>query len=106
MVVVFFSPTRITRTESGGDGQDVERQIPFLKAYTVFNVDQTVFNVDQVEGLPAHFYAVTEPRLDTPQRVDHAEDFFAATGAEVRHGGNQAYYAPTPDYVQMPPFEC
>ncbi len=36
---------RITRTESGDNGQDVERQIPFLKAYTVFNVDQ-------VEGLP------------------------------------------------------
>ena len=90
---------RITRTESGDDGQDVERQIPFLKAYTVFNVDQ-------VEGLPAHFYAVAEPRLDAAQRTDHAEVFFAATGAEVRHGGNQAYYALTPDYVQMPPFEC
>ena len=41
-------------------------QIPFLKAYTVFNVDQ-------VEGLPAHFYAVAEPRLDAAQRIDHAD---------------------------------
>ena len=90
---------RITRTESGDDGQDIERQIPFLKAYTVFNVDQ-------VEGLPAHFYAVAEPRLDAAQRIEHAEDFFAATGAEVRHGGHQAYYALQPDHVQMPPFEC
>lgn len=90
---------QITRTESGDDGRDVERQIPFLKAYTVFNVDQ-------VEGLPAHFYAVAEPRLDATQRIDHADAFFAATGAEVRHGGNQAYYALQPDYVQMPPFEC
>jgi antirestriction protein ArdC len=89
---------RIIRTESGDDGQDVERQIPFLKAYTVFNVDQ-------VEGLPPHFYAVAEPKLDAAQRIDHADRFFAATGAEVRHGGNQAYYAMQPDYVQMPPFE-
>lgn len=90
---------RISRTETGDDGQDVERQIPFLKAYTVFNVDQ-------VEGLPAHFYAVTEPKLDAAQRIDHAEAFFAATGADIRHGGDQAYYAVHPDYVQVPPFEC
>jgi len=40
------------------------------------------------------------------QRIDHAETFFAATGADIRHGGNQAYYAVTHDYVQMPLFEC
>lgn len=90
---------RITRTEAGDDGQDVERQIPFLKVYTVFNVDQ-------VEGLPPDFYVVAEPKLDTAQRIDHAEAFFTATGADVRHGGGQAYYALQPDYVQMPPFEC
>jgi antirestriction protein ArdC len=89
---------RISRTETGDDGQDIERQIPFLKAYTVFNVEQ-------VEGLPAHFYGVAQPRLDAAQRIAHAEAFFAATGAEVRHGGAQAYYALQPDYVQMPPFE-
>ena len=90
---------RISRTETGDDGQDVERQIPFLKAYTVFNVEQ-------VEGLPAHFHAVAEPKLDATQRIGHAEAFFAGTGANIRHGGDQAYYALHPDYVQMPPFEC
>jgi antirestriction protein ArdC len=89
---------RFTRTEAGENGQDVERQIPFLKAYTVFNVNQ-------VEGLPAHFYAVAEAKLDAVQRIDHADIFFAATGADIRHGGNQAYYALQPDHVQMPPFE-
>lgn len=89
---------KITRTEAGDDGTDVERQIPFLKAYTVFNVEQ-------VEGLPAHFHAVSAPRLDPVQRIAHADAFFAATGADVRHGGNRAYYAQAPDYVQSPPFE-
>ncbi|MFZ3006014.1 MAG: zincin-like metallopeptidase domain-containing protein [Phenylobacterium sp.] len=89
----------LTRTEAGENGQDVERQVPFLKAYTVFNVDQ-------VESLPAHFYAVAEPKLDAAQRIDNADAFFAATGADIRHGGNQAYYALQPDQVQMPPFEC
>ncbi|MDZ4375680.1 MAG: zincin-like metallopeptidase domain-containing protein [Phenylobacterium sp.] len=88
-----------SRTETGDDGQDVERQVPFLKAYTVFNVEQ-------VEGLPAHYHAVAEPKLGPVQRIAHAESFFAGLGAEIRHGGDQAYYALHPDYVQMPPFEC
>ena len=90
---------RITRTEAGENGQYVEREIPFLKAYTVFNVDQ-------VEGLPDTFHAAPEPPLDVSQRIDQADQFFAKTGAEVRHGGSQAYYAMLPDYVQLPPFEC
>lgn len=90
---------RFKRTETDDDGRDVEREIPFLKAYTVFNVEQ-------VEGLPGHFYAVPEPTLDPSARIAHAEAFFAALGADIRHGGNQAYYAIGPDYVQLPPFEC
>ena len=42
--------------------------------------------------------------LDPALRNDAAERFFANTGADIRHGGNQAFYAPGPDYVQMPPF--
>jgi antirestriction protein ArdC len=37
------------------------------------------------------------------RRIEAADLFFANTGADIRHGGNQAYYAPEPDYVQMPP---
>lgn len=90
---------RITRTEADQNGQDVERQIPFLKSYTVFNVDQ-------VEGLPGHFHTLAEPPLEPAQRVAHADAFFAAIGADIRHGGDSAYYAIHPDYVQVPPFEC
>ncbi|MGB5468755.1 MAG: zincin-like metallopeptidase domain-containing protein [Sedimenticolaceae bacterium] len=39
------------------------------------------------------------------QRIGHAERFFAAIGADIRHGGNRAYYTITDDYIQMPPFE-
>mgnify|MGYP006441683825 CR=1 FL=1 len=38
-------------------------------------------------------------------RIDQAEGFFAATGADIRRDGNQAYYAVGGDYIQMPPFE-
>jgi antirestriction protein ArdC len=90
---------RITRTETDAKGEEVEKAIPFLKGYTVFNVEQ-------IEGLPAHYYAKAEPpALTLPQRIEAADRFFAATGADIRHGGSRAYYAPGPDYIQMPPFE-
>jgi len=91
---------RICRTETNADtGEDVDREIPFLKGYTVFCVDQ-------IEGLPERFYARAEPRLDPVQRIEKADSFFAATGADIRHGGNQAYYSVSRDHVQMPPFEA
>ncbi len=90
---------RIRRTEiDEASGEELEREIPFMKGYTVFNVEQ-------IDGLPAHFYAPAAPVLDPVQRIDGAERFFAAMGADIRHGGNRAYYAIEPDYVQMPPFE-
>jgi len=96
--LVVYAST-VTRTETDEEtGEEQERDIPFMKGYTVFNVEQ-------IEDLPAHFYGRPEPRLDPVQRIDHAEAFFAATGAEIRHGGTQAYYAVHPDYVQMPPFD-
>ncbi len=88
---------RIARTGTGDDGEKNERDIYFMKGYTVFNIEQ-------IEGLPDHFYAVAAPQLDPVQRNEAAELFFTNTGADIRHGGNQAYYAAGPDYVQMPPF--
>jgi antirestriction protein ArdC len=89
---------KITRTETDTEtGEDEERTIPFLKGYTVFNVEQ-------VEGLPAKFYETATPTLDPVHRIEHAESFFAATRAAIAHGGNMAYYAIGPDHIQMPPF--
>ena len=96
-LVVFASA--ITRTETDDKGEESEREIPFLKGYTVFNAEQC-------DSLPAPYYAKAEPpALTPPQRIEHADRFFAATGAEIRYGGTRAFYAEGPDYVQMPPCE-
>lgn len=68
------------------DGSEEERTIPFMKGYSVFNVEQ-------IEGLPEHFYTKPDPVIDPALRIDHAEAFFAASGADIRHGGNRAFYA-------------
>jgi antirestriction protein ArdC len=44
--------------------------------------------------------------IDPIQRIQHAETFFANLKADIRHGGNRAYYATGTDHVQMPPFEA
>jgi antirestriction protein ArdC len=89
----------ITRTEHDEDtGEDFEREISYLKGYTVFNVEQ-------IDDLPEHYYAPAARKLDPVARIDRAENFFAASRATIRHGGNRAYYAQEIDYVQMPPFE-
>ena len=89
----------ITRTEHDENaGEDIEREIPYLKGYTVFNVEQ-------IDGLPDHYYAKAAPKLVPVARIRRAENFFAATKASIRHGGNRAHYGQELDYVQMPPFE-
>lgn len=94
--VVFAS--RFTKSEADGNGGEVERDIPFLKAYTVFNIEQ-------IDGLPEHYYRRAEPVLDPVERIEQADRFFRNTGAVIRHGGSQAYYSPASDHIQMPPFE-
>ncbi len=90
---------RITRTETDSDGQDVEREIPFMKGYTVFNVEQ-------IDGLPAHYYAQPVTPLPLSDRLAQADQFVTATGAAIHLGGNQAYYSPVGDHIQLPPFEA
>ncbi|MEZ5887529.1 MAG: zincin-like metallopeptidase domain-containing protein [Paracoccaceae bacterium] len=89
---------KITKTEEHEDGSEEERTIPFMKAYTVFNVEQ-------IEGLPEHYYAKPEPILEAAERIEHADAFFSATGADIRYGGNSAHYSGGSDHVQMPYFE-
>ncbi|ARM91128.1 conjugal transfer antirestriction ArdC protein (plasmid) [Rhizobium sp. CIAT894] len=87
--------SRFTRTETDAFGDEVERDIPFLRSYGVFNVDQ-------IEGLPEHYYRRPEPPTNPIGPIEPAERFFANTKAAIRHGGNRAFYAPLTDHIQMP----
>lgn len=56
-----------------------------------------VFNADQVDG----WERPSAPVQDWDD-VGHVEAFFAAIGADVRHGGNRAYYSQAGDFVAIP----
>src|SRR5262249_26568392 len=85
-----------TKTETNAHGDAIERHIPFLKSYTVFNVEQ-------MDGLPAPSRTPPPPQGAPLPLLARAGRFFAATGAVVRHGGARAYSAPGPDVIQLPP---
>ena len=98
-LVVYAMQRYPHRDGRGKSGEDVERSIPFMKGYAVFNVEQ-------IEGLPEHYYAKPENPLPLSERIESADRFMTATGASISHGGNSAFYAPGPDRIQMPPFEA
>lgn len=89
---------RISKTETDGEGNEIERDIAFLKSYTVFNVEQ-------IDGLGDRYADAPYGTDRLIDRIAHADAFFAATGAVIRHGGDKAFYAPGPDMIQMPPIE-
>lgn len=87
---------KIFRAETDAKtGEEGERAIPFMKGYTVFNVEQ-------IEGLPEHYYGKPQASLGSIELIEHAESFLAATGANVVHGGSRACYVPSTDNIHMP----
>lgn len=91
-----YADTIIRASENSGEDPE---KIHYLKSYTVFNVEQ-------IDGLPESYYGKPAPKLEPLPRIARAENFFATTGATIRHGGSQAYYNIGSDHVQMPPFEA
>ena len=69
--------------------------IPFLKRFTVFNVAQC-------EDLPEDIAAAAPP-VEQDLILPQAEALIRATGADLRIGGNRAYYDVRNDYVRVPP---
>ena len=73
----------------------------------------TLFNAEQVEGLGAEKYQPSQKPVSTVPDYAPAEELIAKTGADIRHGGDRAFYRlPTPegtwpqhadgDYIQVP----
>jgi len=77
--------------EKGEDAQ----AIPFLKRFTVFNIEQC-------EGLPDEVAASAPLSVASPIEP-RVEALIKATGIDFRIGGDRAFYVPAHDYIQVPP---
>jgi antirestriction protein ArdC len=86
----------------GAAATDESDETPKGGSRLLFTRGYSVFNAAQVEG----YAPKTEVETPILQRIEQADVFFKSVGAVVRHGGNQAFYAPHADYIQMPPFQA
>ena len=73
---------------------DSPNAVPFLKRFTVFNVEQC-------DGIP-EAEAAAAP-LEPRQIVEQAERLITATEADFRNGGGEAFYHRSGDYIRVPP---
>jgi antirestriction protein ArdC len=96
--IVFWKP--ITRTETDANGYEREEKYYLLKTFNVFCVDQ-------VEGKHLDYlrFGHADAKLapdEVEARSSSAEAAIEATGADIRHGGNKAYYSTDGDYIVLP----
>lgn len=81
--------------EEGGDaeaGKAARLGAPLLKPFWLFNVAE-------IDGLPAR---TAQERASEFAPIEAAQALLAASGATIRHGGNEAFYAPAADAICLP----
>jgi len=76
------------------DNGDVAQAISFLKRFTVFNAAQC-------DGLPEDI-AVVPPPVPEGLILPEVEALIRRSGADLRIGGDTAFYSPGADYIQTP----
>lgn len=93
--IVFCRP--VTKKSTDDSGEETEDKFFVLRSYVVFNLDQVdgPFDCLRVGNSPL-------PVHEIEQRHEHAEAAMSATGADIRHGGDRAFYCSSADYLQMP----
>lgn len=88
---IVFYKEMVREVRDEGTGERTEERYLMARA-------SWVFNADQVDG----WRSTMEDILDPVETAEEVEVFIAATGAEIRHGGGRAYYAPSDDIIAMP----
>lgn len=92
--VFFFKQLPVVDRDAASDSEDRTRAVPMLRSYSVFNGSQ-------IDGIPAYI----APNLTQApwRRPEATQTILANSGARLRIGGEEAFYSPTIDFVQMPP---
>ena len=72
--------------------------IPLLRSFTVFNAAQIDGLPDRLQPLPV----AGGVAADDWTRCEAAELILTASKADIRHGGNRAFYTPALNAIQLP----
>jgi antirestriction protein ArdC len=106
--IVFYKPVTKTVVDDQTGDEDEEKFF-VLRTFTVFSADQA--EGDAAEELRADRH---EGQINAQPDFQPAEELISATGADIRYGGNRAFYSrPLPvgafpnhtsgDYIVLPP---
>ena len=91
--IVLFKKIEKEQVDEAGD--EVKDCFFVMKTFTVFNAVQTT-------GLERFRVGFSKPQNNTTERYETADILIAATGAEIRYGGNEAFYNPPGDFIWLP----
>ena len=97
-MIVFWKP--VSKTVSDEKEKDTKETYFVLKTFTVFNIDQVRNDAKNLDHLRVG-YGEGEAQGMIDNYLD-AKRVVEATGADIRHGGNEAYYRPSYDFIQLP----
>jgi antirestriction protein ArdC len=62
-----------------------------------------VFNANQIKGItPLSEFLKEKQDNETWKPIERAETLLAESKADIRHGGNEAYYSKADDHIQLP----
>lgn len=92
--IVFWSTFEREQLDTS-TGENPERKIPFLRQYTVFNVEQC-------NGITMDLPLGESTFEPIPAAQKTADDYLGRASITLKHGGDRAFYSPRLDYIQMP----
>jgi len=95
---ILYKP--IKKTKINDVGEEEVSSFPLMRSFHVFHLSQ-------IDGDLKQFRDTPRPDSETTfQEFGPAEEVFAATGSDLRFGGDRAFYSPSSDYIQMPQKEA
>jgi antirestriction protein ArdC len=96
--IYFFKALEIDEAGASGDrpgeDRDDKRVIHLLRAYTVFHASQ-------IDGIPS--YVAPDADASPWRRPEAVQTILENSGADIRTGGNRAFYDPARDFIVLPP---
>jgi antirestriction protein ArdC len=92
--VVLFKPIQTIRTDE--NGEETEETFRLMRSFCVFNAEQCL-GLDHL-----HVGNETVAAGDVQARFEQAERVVQNTEADIRYGGNRAFYDFGGDFIQMP----
>ena len=95
--VVFWKKFDRKPADDDDDDGTAKRAFMMARGYSVFNIAQVDDYEPEEAELPGERPLV--------ERLEHAEAFVTATGAQRMNGVDRAFYRPATDAIYMPPIE-